>query len=83
MFWLLKHLYVVTFTLQQPTLRTIQKQAGAELCNLSTDHCKLLHLIFVFIVHLGRLDKLQGKAVTHFCEIEWWRTLMVECVTIF
>ena len=34
-------------------------------------------------VHLGRLDKLQGKAVTHFCEVEWWRTLMVECVTVF
>ena len=29
------------------------------------------------------LDKLQGKAVTHFCEVEWWRTLMVECVTVF
>ena len=23
-------------------------------------------------VHLGWLDKLQGKAVTHFCEVEWW-----------
>ena len=22
------------------------------------------------------------KAVTHFCEVEWWRTLMVECVTV-
>ena len=29
------------------------------------------------------LDKLQGKAVTQFCEVEWWRTLMVECVTVF
>ena len=28
-------------------------------------------------------DKLQGKAVTHSCEVEWWRTLMVECVTVF
>ena len=36
-----------------------------------------------FRVYLGRLDKLQGKVVTHFCEVEWWRTLMVECVTIF
>ena len=34
-------------------------------------------------VHLGRLAKLQGKVVTHFCEVEWWRTLMVECVTVF
>ena len=34
-------------------------------------------------VHLGWLDKLQGKAVTHFCEVEWWRTLMVECATVF
>ena len=34
-------------------------------------------------IHLGRLDKLQGKAVTHFREVEWWRTLMVECVTVF
>ena len=34
-------------------------------------------------VYLGRLDKLQGKAVTHFREVEWWRTLMVEFVTIF
>ena len=34
-------------------------------------------------VYLGRLDKLQGKVVTHFCEVEWWRTLMVECVTVF
>ena len=34
-------------------------------------------------VSLGRLDKVQGKAVTHFCEVEWWRTLMVECVTAF
>ena len=23
------------------------------------------------------------KAVTHFGEVEWWRTLMVECVTVF
>ena len=23
------------------------------------------------------------KAVTHSCEVEWWRTLMVECVTVF
>ena len=28
-------------------------------------------------------DKLQGKEVTHFGEVEWWRTLMVECVTVF
>ena len=34
-------------------------------------------------VDLGRLDKLQGKAFTHFCEVEWWRTLMVECETVF
>ena len=34
-------------------------------------------------VYLGRLDKLQGKVVTHFCEVEWWRTLIVECVTVF
>ena len=33
--------------------------------------------------YLYVLDKLQGKAVTHFCEVEWWRTLMVECVTVF
>ena len=23
------------------------------------------------------------KAVTQFCEVEWWKTLMVECVTVF
>ena len=23
------------------------------------------------------------KAVTQFCGVEWWRTLMVECVTVF
>ena len=34
-------------------------------------------------VYLGRLDKLQGKAVTHLSEVEWWRTLMVECETVF
>ena len=22
------------------------------------------------------------KAVTHLCEVEWWRALMVECVTL-
>ena len=29
------------------------------------------------------LSKPYIKAVTHFCEVEWWRTLMVECLTIF
>ena len=29
------------------------------------------------------LDKLQGKVVTHSEEVGWWRTLMVECVTLF
>ena len=23
------------------------------------------------------------KADTHFCEVEWWRTLTVECVTVY
>ena len=23
------------------------------------------------------------KAVTHFGDVEWWRTMMVECVTVF
>ena len=27
--------------------------------------------------------KLQGKVVTHSEEVGWWRTLMVECVTLF
>ena len=36
-----------------------------------------------FRVNLGRLDKLQGKAFTHFCEVEWWRALMVECATVY
>ena len=35
-----------------------------------------------FAAYLRVLDKLQGKAVTHFRELEWWRTLMVECVTL-
>ena len=29
------------------------------------------------------LGKLQGKVVTHSEEVGWWRTLMVECVTLF
>ena len=29
------------------------------------------------------LGKLQGKMVTHSEEVGWWRTLMVECVTLF
>ena len=29
------------------------------------------------------LDKLQGKVVTHSEEVGWWRTLMVEYVTLF
>ena len=33
-------------------------------------------------VHFGGIDKLQGKVVTHFCEVEWWITLIVECVTL-
>ena len=49
-----------------------------------THHSDPLQTIAAYLlVHLGRLDKLQGKAVTHFCEVEWWRTLMVECVTVF
>ena len=28
------------------------------------------------------LNKLQGKVVTHSEEVGWWRTLMVECVTL-
>ena len=29
------------------------------------------------------LGKLQGKVVTHSEEVGWWRTLMVECLTLF
>ena len=29
------------------------------------------------------LGKLQGKVVTHSEEVGWWRTLMVECATLF
>ena len=29
------------------------------------------------------LSKPYIEAVTHFWEVEWWRTLMVECVTVF
>ena len=29
------------------------------------------------------LGKLQGKTVTHSEEVGWWRTLMVECGTLF
>ena len=29
------------------------------------------------------LGKLQGKVVTHSEEVGWWRTLMVEFVTLF
>ena len=29
------------------------------------------------------ISKLQGKGVTHSQEVEWWRTFMVECVTLF
>ena len=29
------------------------------------------------------LGKLQGKVVTQSEEVGWWRTLMVECVTLF
>ena len=32
--------------------------------------------------HLGRLDKLQGKVMTHSEKLEWWIILMVDCVTI-
>ena len=45
---------------------------------------KALQTVAAYLrVHLGILDKLQRKAVTHCCEVEWWRTLMVECVTVF
>ena len=37
----------------------------------------------IIAAYLRVLDKLQGKVVTHFCEVEWWRTLMVECVVVF
>ena len=42
-----------------------------------SSHCILLQLT------LGRLGKLHGKAQPHSEEVEWWRTLMVECVRIF
>ena len=29
------------------------------------------------------LGKVQGKEVIHSEEVGWWRTLMVECVTLF
>ena len=29
------------------------------------------------------LGKLQGKVLTHSEKVGWWRTLMVECVSIF
>ena len=31
----------------------------------------------------GRLDKLQGKVMTHSEKVEWWIILMVDCVTLF
>ena len=52
--------------------------------DLASTKEKALQTIAAYLrVPLGRLDKLQGKAVTHFCEVEWWKTLMVECVTVF
>ena len=33
--------------------------------------------------HLGRLDKLQGKVMTHSEKVEWWIILMVDCVIVF
>ena len=43
---------------------------------------KLYGSLQTIAAYLYVLDKLQGKAVTHFCEVEWWTTLMVECVTL-
>ena len=35
------------------------------------------------IVKFGMsLSKLQGKGVTHYQEVEWWRTFRVECETL-
>ena len=42
------------------------------------NYCSLPSLSFGQI-----LGKLQGKVVTHFEEVGWWRTLMVECGTLF
>ena len=42
----------------------------------------LLHPFQIIAAYLYVLDKLQGKVVTHLSEVEWWRTLMVECVTL-
>ena len=52
--------------------------------NLISNQLNPLQTVAAYLrVHLGMLDKLQRKAVTHCCEVEWWRTLMVECVTVF
>ena len=50
---------------------------GGGIMNPSPTHCILLQLT------LSRLGKLHGKAQPHSEEVEWWRTLMVECVRIY
>ena len=48
----------------------------------TTGHCNKLQLTIHTEIGVG-LSKLQGKGVTHSQKVEWWRTFMVECVTLF
>ena len=65
-------------------LREIERYLGILRVLIDSEVYRALQTIAAYLcVHLGWLDKLQEKAVTHFCEVEWWRTLMVECVTVF
>ena len=43
----------------------------------------LQNIAVSFCFHLGRLDKLQGKVMTHSEKLEWWIILRADCVTHF
>ena len=69
------------------SLHTMQHPHHASLHQEGAHHAFLHHGGHALLHHCNMLQlnhiKLQGKVVTHFEEVVWWRTFMVECVTVF
>ena len=79
-----------SFITHYQTLRVKTIWRGKMSSNFSTQYEYMPYWILfltlplqIIAAYLRVLNKLQGKAVTYFCEVEWWRTLMVGCVTVF
>ena len=72
----------------EKNIHSFLTKLNIRLVKTNTSLISVVHVIANFcswpLLSFGQAPgKLQGKVVTHSEEVGWWRTLMVECVTLF